>query len=186
MPRLFFALQPTPGDSVALLEQSAALLQALGAQAYPAANIHATLCFMGAVAPERVDALRSAAAGIVGRAFTLTFDRLEHWEPPRIVCATAQHGHEAAMTLALALAQAVTAAVVAAGFSPDSKPVRAHLTVARKVDGTRAKELAWPRPQGAPLVVHCDTFVLMESRREESGSIYSVVDSWPLYESGRA
>jgi len=29
--------------------------------------------------------------------------------------------------------------------------------------------------------VRCENFVLMESRRGPDGSIYSVVESWPLY-----
>ena len=57
--------------------------------AVPAENLHATLCFIGAVEDEKLDALRAAAASIRGRPATLRFDALEYWETPKILCATA-------------------------------------------------------------------------------------------------
>jgi 2'-5' RNA ligase len=175
MLRLFFALQPTPEQNAALTAQVAPLAASLAAQPVRAENLHATLCFIGALEPERLDALRAVAAKIRGRHVTLRFDALEHWEQPKILCATASEASQSACELAESLAEAA----VAAGFTPDIKPFRAHLTLARKV--SRDLSVPMPRALTPPLVVRCDRFVLMESRRNDAGSVYSAVDHWPLY-----
>jgi RNA 2',3'-cyclic 3'-phosphodiesterase len=180
MPRLFFALQPTPEQNVALITQVAPLFAKSGSPSPPqpvrAANLHATLCFIGAIEPERLDALRAVASVVRGRRVTLCFDKLEHWETPKILCATASEASDSADQLSAALGEAA----IAAGFTPDIKPFRAHLTLARKVSGDLSA--AFPQSLVPPTILRCDRFVLMESRREESGSIYSAVDSWPLYD----
>jgi 2'-5' RNA ligase len=177
--RLFFALQPTKEQGEALLEQVAPLFAGQQIPSIPASNMHATLCFLGAVAREKLPALMAAAARVRNRGVSVAFDVLEHWPRPRIICAT---GPEAGSTPASALARALGDEVVAAGFSPDIKPFRAHLTLARKVRADQAKSLALPRALQPGFVVHAERFALMESRRGEGGSIYSVVESWPLYE----
>ena len=177
MLRLFFALQPSLAQNTALTAYVAPLVAQLEGRAVPAENLHATLCFIGAVEEARLDALRAAAASIRGRPIRLRFDALEYWETPKVLCATSSRDSSEASELAIALGEAA----VAAGFSPDIKPFRAHLTLARKVDHVRAASCEWPRPLTPPFVIDCDRFVLMESRRSESGSIYSAVDTWPLY-----
>jgi RNA 2',3'-cyclic 3'-phosphodiesterase len=176
MPRLFFALQPTPAQAAALTADVAPLVKDLGGQASPASNLHATLCFIGAVEDDRLAALRDAASRVRARCVTLEFDALDFWEKPQIVCATSE-GSDSARDLSTA----VTDAVSAAGFTPDLKPFRAHLTLARKIRREVARNFDWPRVI-APVSLRCDQFVLMESRRGDAGSTYSVVDSWPLDE----
>jgi 2'-5' RNA ligase len=173
---MFFALQPMPAQSAALVESIAPLVKDLEGQPAPAANLHATLCFIGAVAEEKLLELKSAASHVRARPIALDFDALEFWEKPEILCATAAE-NDSARDLSAAIADAV----LAAGFTPDVKPFRAHLTLARKVRRRIAKELEWPRAL-APVHVRCEQFVLMQSRRDDAGSTYSVVDSWPLYE----
>ncbi|HUQ10989.1 MAG TPA: RNA 2',3'-cyclic phosphodiesterase [Steroidobacteraceae bacterium] len=177
MLRLFFALQPSPGLGAGLLESSAPLLTQLQVPAVPAGNLHATLCFVGAVAPERLDALRAAAATVRCAPVTLDFDAYDFWDKPRVLCACVSRESVAA----IALSEALRDASIAAGFAPDAKPFRAHLTLARKISPTEAEKISWPQKISPGFVVRCDRFVLMESRREEHGSIYSVVDEWPLY-----
>lgn len=179
MLRLFFALQARPEQNVALVERVAPLVARLEAQRVPAENLHATLCFIGAVAPEDLERLKNVAASQRGRHATLRFDTLEFWDQPRVLCATAVESTGAAPARELAVQ--LGHAAQSAGFHPDIKPFRAHLTLARKIHPTRAAQCEWPQPLAPPLLVRCDRFVLMESRRGESGSIYSVVDSWPLY-----
>jgi RNA 2',3'-cyclic 3'-phosphodiesterase len=174
--RLFFAVLPTPAQAEALVASVAPLVQEIGGQLVPAANVHATLCFIGTIEAERLDALRVAASHVRGRPFTLRFDALEVWEKPEILCATAVEG-DAARDLSAALADVA----LDAGFTPDRKPFRAHLTLGRKVRHRVARNFNWPRAL-APVDVHAAHFVLMESRRVEARSTYSVVDSWPLYE----
>jgi 2'-5' RNA ligase len=176
MLRLFFALQPTSVQATDLLARAAPLVTQLQAQPVPPENLHATLCFVGAVAPEKLDALKAAAAGVRCPVAGLCFDAFDYWDKPRILCATAPERRDAAE----ALARIITAAVVSAGFAPDQKPFRAHLTLARKIRAAEAARIEWPRALAPPLDVRCDRFVLMQSRREESGSIYSVVEGWPL------
>ena len=176
MPRLFFALQPTSAQADALVAEVAPLIAQLEGQPAPASNLHATLCFLGAVADEQLPALRAAASRVRGRIVTLRFDALDVWEKPEILCATAGES-ESARDLSAALMEATSAA----GFAPDRKPFRAHLTLARKVRQRIARNFEWPRAL-APVSLHCERFVLMESRRGEAGSAYSVVDSWALDE----
>lgn len=178
MRRLFFALQPAAEQRQALAEQVAPLVARLHAQRVPPENLHATLCFIGAVPEQDVAALESAAAGIAGRGAILNFDSLEYWRKPGVLCATA--GETSASAPARWLAERLAQATLAAGFAPDLKPFRAHLTLARKVQSENAGEHVWPCLLAPPMTLHCDRFMLMESRRGESGSIYSVVNSWPL------
>ena len=174
--RLFFALQPGSAQADALVAEVAPLVKALAGQPLVAANVHATLCFIGAVAEERLEALRAAASQVRARPVTIDFDALDYWEKPEIICAIARESDSARD-----LSAAVADAALAAGFTPDIKPFRAHLTLARKVRRRVARNSEWPRAL-APMNVRCDRFVLMESRRGDAGSAYSVVDSWPLYE----
>ena len=176
--RLFFALVPRAQPAAVLVAEAAPLVVQLLAQPVPAQNLHATLCFVGVVESEKLDALRAVAATIRGARATLTFDALEVWEKPKILCATAGIGGDARH--AADLAQNLGDAIIAAGFSPDIKPFRPHFTLGRKVRGELAAGLEWPRPLASPLVMRADRFALMESRRTEAGSLYSVVDSWVL------
>jgi 2'-5' RNA ligase len=178
MLRLFFALQPTLAQNTVLTAYVAPLVAQLGAREVPAQNLHATLCFVGAVEEDRLDALRAAAASIRGRPVRLQFDALEYWDTPKILCATSSRDSSDASELAIALGEAA----VAAGFAPDIKPFRAHLTLARKIAAAQAATVPLPLPIEPPMVMRADKFVLMSSRREEALSIYSAVDSWPLYD----
>jgi 2'-5' RNA ligase len=174
--RLFFALLPTPAQAQALVAEVAPLVKELDGQPSPASNLHATLCFVGTVADERLAALRETAATVRARHVALDFCALDVWEKPQILCATAEDSNAARD-----LSERLTVAVSAAGFTPDRKPLRAHLTLARKVRRDAARNFAWPRAFPT-LGLRCDRFVLMESRRDDTGSTYSVVDSWPLDE----
>jgi 2'-5' RNA ligase len=177
MLRLFFALQPTAEQGAALLADVERQFAGHGLVAIPVGNVHATLCFLGAVDAVRVPVLREAAARVEGRRLSLRFDALEYWARPQIVCATAS---PAGVLGADLLARAIGDEVIAAGFSPDIKPFRAHLTLARKVRRDQAERLALPQPLQPSFVMRCDEFVLMQSSRGENGSVYTAIDRWPL------
>jgi 2'-5' RNA ligase len=176
--RLFFALVPEPAAAKILIAEAAPLVEQVQAQPVPLPNLHVTLCFVGAIETERLDSLRALAAKMRGARATLSFDSFEIWEKPKILCATAGIG--GAARPATDLAVCFGDALVAAGFSPDIKPFRPHFTLGRKVRSECAAELEWPRPLVSPCVMHAERFVLMESRRTEAGSLYSVIDSWLL------
>lgn len=176
--RLFFALLPAPDVGAAIVSTAAPLVASLDAQPAPASNLHATLCFIGPVPAERLEALCVAAASVRGARVELEFDAFEFWDKPRLLCATASRESPQANALAVALQEVAASAE----FTPDVKPFRAHLTLARKIAPSKAAHLGWPLKISPGFVVCCDRFALMESRRGEAGSIYSVVDEWPLYE----
>jgi len=80
---------------------------------------------------------------------------------------------------AASLARLLSTAAAAAGFSPDLKPFRSHVTVARKV--ARA-----PRAIGMREVLWSfDEFALVESRTLAEGPVYSVVESYVLDDAQR-
>ncbi len=181
MLRLFFALQPALEQSRALVEKTMPLAAWLRAGPVPPENVHATLCFIGACPEDRLDALLAVASSVRGAAATLHFNVYEYWRKAQVLCATAA---EDARGAAYALAREICERATAVGFTPDIKPFRPHLTLARKADPTLVASLEWPQPLEPGFVARCEKFVLMESRRGERGSVYSVVKSWPLYAEG--
>lgn len=175
--RLFFALQPPLELAASVLESASPLLAALQARAAPASNLHATLCFLGSVEPERLEALRTAASQVRAAPVALRLDAFDYWNKPRVLVAAATEESTEASALSMSLHERASAA----GFSPDPKPFRAHLTLARKISPTDAAKISWPQNISPGFVVRCERFSLMESTKGEHGSIYSVIDSWPLY-----
>lgn len=175
--RLFFALWPDAVARRALTVASAAAVAASGGRPVPPASLHATLAFLGAVPAARIAELAAlaraaAAAWPPGETpLLLRFTRLAHWRAPQVLCAlTAREDDTPAGTLA----QALQTAAAAAGFFPDLKPFRAHVTVARKV--ARAP----PAIPFAAVTWKCATLALIESRSAPGGSLYSVLESAPL------
>ena len=178
--RLFFALWPDETQRRALEHASAKAVRHSGGRPVPMANLHVTLAFLGSVAAARIPDLHRIAREQAARLAhdappTLTFARLAHWKEAQILCALAAEESPTARALALALQDATAAA----GLNPDRKPFQAHVTLARKV--LRPGEV----PSLRPVVWRFDSFSLIDSRTEPSGSVYSVIDSYPLVSSDK-
>jgi RNA 2',3'-cyclic 3'-phosphodiesterase len=179
--RLFFALWPDEGARQALARASTKAARSCGGRAVAVASLHVTLAFLGSVPRRRVSEVRAigdrtAASCARGAPLSLRFEALAYWARQQILCVVAAEETPGATALAAALKDAAAAA----GFTPDLKPFRAHVTVARKVAHT-PRELAV-----RALVSHFDSFVLVDSRTEPQGPVYSVIDSYSLVKSEKA
>lgn len=174
--RLFFALWPDAAMRERLARAVHGALRGCGGRPVPLAQWHLTLAFLGAVPLARVGELTAVApaaaraADVPEAGLALALGRLVAWPQPQVLCVL-----PLAPPAALGrLAQGLGDSLRAAGFAPDVKPFRAHVTVARKV--TRPSE-----PRDVP-VVHWrfERFALIESRTLPSGAVYSVVETYPL------
>lgn len=170
--RLFFALWPDKAERLALAAAALEAVRASGGRPVPADNLHLTLAFLGAVEEQRIPGLAGLAHGVRSGhqgSFVLRLESLERWAHPQVLCAVPQQPPEAAASLA----QALRDPLQAAGFAPDFKPFRPHVTVARQV--------MRPSPQTmSPVEWRCSSFALIESRTLPSGAAYSVVETYPL------
>jgi len=175
--RLFFALWPLPSMQQ---ELAGAVGKALGAlengRMVPSGSLHLTLAFLGAVPEGSLKGLEELAAEAVRSAalpearLEVTLDHIDYWRKAQLLCATSQHAPVAAGEFAESLKRAL----VAGGFTPDLKPFRPHVTLARKV--LRAPhELSMAR-----VAWSFADFALIESHTHASGSVYSVLASWTL------
>ena len=170
--RLFFALWPSSAERARLLTAVApAVVAADGREVVPP-NLHVTLVFLGSVGNARLEAVRQVAAGVVATPVSLVLDTIELWPKPRILCATSSEPVPAADALARTLAQGL----VERGFAPDLRPFRAHVTLKRKVAHVMG------RVQMPGVALRFSDFVLVESRTDPAGPIYSSLGTWALYE----
>jgi 2'-5' RNA ligase len=179
--RLFFALWPDAAMREALFAATRdAVRSTQGGRSVPVENLHLTLAFLGAVPEPALAGLRQLARDVSTRASTpggpaaapldATLDTIDYWRRARLLCATAAREPPRAAAFALAL----IGALAAAGFRPDLKPFRAHVTLARQVrDAPRTASMA-------PVVWTFDALALIESRTAAEGSSYSIVESWAL------
>lgn len=178
--RVFFALWPDEAQRAALMRATAKAVRACGGRPVAAANLHVTLCFVGSVPVMRVAELGAVARQVAtsrstpAAPVTLDFQHLEHWARPQLLCALAAAPESAQTPAAPDLARALGDAAQAAGFSPDLKPFRAHVTLARKV------VKAHPEDRIRPVRWEFTAFALIESRTLAAGPVYSVVESYAL------
>lgn len=171
--RLFFALWPDDAGRAALAAAARDALLAAGGRAVPQTSWHVTLAFLGSVPVERLPELRAAASGVQAESFTLVLERLECFRRARVLAATPAGTPAEAEALATQLREQL----LAADFTPDIKPFRAHLTLAREV----AARVGGDVLRMMPVALRCVSFALVESRTECAGALYSVLESWPLY-----
>ena len=174
--RLFFALWPGDEARASLARATAKAVRQSGGRPVPASNLHVTLAFLGAVPERRIAELQQiagvqAAAFAQDRPIALTFEHFDHFRRAQVLCVLAAPDDSGA---AQSLARALQDASAAAGFNPDLKPFRAHVTVARKV--IRATAPAALRA----VVWEFTAFALVSSRTEPAGPVYSVVESYSL------
>ena len=194
--RLFFALWPDAEQRGALHSATRKSVKSCGGRPVPVQSLHVTLAFLGSVPEGRVPELDRIARRVAD-AFPaaaqpplLTFDRLAHWARPQILCAlgTEEPGavqapaepRDADAAGAPALSASLKNETAAAGFSPDLKPFRAHVTVARKVAHAPAA-LALQ-----PVLWRFEAFALIESRTDPAGPVYSVIESYLLVKAEKA
>lgn len=134
-------------------------------------NLHVTLVFLGAVEQERRVCAESVAAQVEVASFTLSFDRLGYWPRPRVVWSSPSDPPQPLAELVSTLNQELRGC----GFSPESRPYRAHLTLARKVTSPL------PDVAHAPVDWPIDKFHLVQSETHPDGARYRVLKSWPLH-----
>jgi 2'-5' RNA ligase len=173
--RLFLALWPSPAEQQRLAGTVEAAVREGGGRAVPAANLHLTLVFLGSVRSELLASLaalaRTQAAAVDAKdPLALRFVVLEPWTRPQVLVALPDSEPQAIGALARALA----GATAAAGFTPDLKPFRAHVTVARKV----ARSAAGAKM--SPVTWQCEHVALMRSDPGPGGPLYSVLESFAL------
>jgi RNA 2',3'-cyclic 3'-phosphodiesterase len=175
--RLFFALWPNEEQRAALAHATRKASRVCGGRPVPVESLHATLAFFGSVPEARVAELRALARRVAAELrmpeATLDLASLAHWPRPQVLVVLADpeaHGLEAVGSLARAL----VSEGAAAGFSPDLKPFRAHVTVARKVVHAPAVQPMHP------VQWRFAELALVESRTDPRGAVYSVVESYPL------
>jgi 2'-5' RNA ligase len=168
--RLFFALWPDPATRAALAEATRYAHALYGGRATRIDTLHLTLRFLGDVAPARIAPLCAGAAGIRARAFTLAFDHMDCWRHNRIACLGAS---ETPTPLAELVAELETLAI-ALGLSPQTRPYRPHITLARRA--TCGQEN--PAPQ--KLLWTARDFVLVRSSLRAAGARYQQLGRWPL------
>ena len=169
--RLFFALWPGEPLRAALAPRIRALQPAGIGRPQRPDQWHITLEFLGPVPASRVAAARGAAAQVRANPCELRLDAVEFWRRPEVLCLVAR---EVPPPLAGLVAQ-LRAALAAQEFEPETRPFRAHVTLARKVSQPVStapfEPLVWPAAE----------FALVESVTDRSGSIYTPLASWPLH-----
>jgi 2'-5' RNA ligase len=190
--RLFFALWPDEPMREAMVRATREAVRAGGGRPVPADNLHLTLAFLGSI-PERrlaelteiarAEALKGEAASAhsEGDHLELALDRLEYWWAAHLLCALPAEPPAAVAALARRLQECLALN----GFVADpnssgsvgvdiTRPFRPHVTLMRKVHRRpRTMEMQ-------PVTWSFAAFVLVDSQRMPEGSVYSVLESFPL------
>jgi RNA 2',3'-cyclic 3'-phosphodiesterase len=166
--RLFFALWPDDAARRRIAEDISPTLQAGKAQRPD--QWHVTVVFLGDIEAHRKPAVLACAGRAQVPAFTLRFDAVEYWRRARVVCLTASVTPAPLAELAARL----RAALQESNFPLDTRPLRPHVTLARKVNSAPARAgtqpIAWP----------VDRFTLVRSVTDPAGSRYEPLHWWNL------
>jgi RNA 2',3'-cyclic 3'-phosphodiesterase len=166
--RLFFALWPDAALRLALGTRVAGIAAAAAGKPQRPDQWHVTLEFMGQVPRERQPALRAAAGRVHRSSSTISFDRVEHWRKPLVVCLVASRVPAGLAELVNQLRVALTEE----GFTTESRPFRPHVTLARKVHAATDSYLE------PPFAWRCRGFALVRSVTDPAGSRYEPLDWW--------
>jgi len=189
--RLFFAFWPDAATREAMHHAARKAVRHSGGRPVPASNLHVTLAFLGSVAEslrpevERIGATvaaeglyrdAGASPGATGPGeeaagpLALAFDGVAFWPKPQVLVAVCSQPRPEATALAARL----WAALRPLPITPDLRPYKPHVTLARKVRKP-APDLAL-RPVAWPVTA----LTLVESVTDPAGARYEPLASWPF------
>jgi 2'-5' RNA ligase len=171
--RLFFAALPGPEVRRRLESAADAMRLPPDARRVPAENYHMTVAFAGEVSQVQAAALRAAGAGDRPAEFAVSFTSYEYWHKSEVVVAAASDYP----SRLLELHGRLRAEFDRLGLVRDAMAFRAHVTLARKV--TQAPVLK----AMSPFCWRVQALHLVRSSGSAAGSVYTVVDTWPLLDS---
>lgn len=166
-----------PADVVAALESLARTAARDGLRLVPPESLHVTLAFLGERPDEEVEPIAAALRGVAVPVGALAL-REAAWLPPRrpSVLAVDLDDRDAACAR---LQRAVSEALVRLGaFTPERRPFRPHVTVARVRRGARVERTL-------PVIADHPTFAasaltLYRSRLSPKGASYHALARTPL------
>ena len=163
--RLFFALWPQVDVAAQLTQMSRQLSFEPGSRRTNPKDYHVTLAFIGEVPAADLAVLQQIGGTLRASRFTVSFDSIEYWRESRVVVAAASAAPPGLLDLWGKLNDAT---------GLPRQPLRAHVTLARKV--TQA-----PVPQAmSPIQWPAATFSLIRSETGGIESAYTVLDTWSL------
>lgn len=176
MPRLFFGVEIPPAIKSSLLGVQAPVA---GAKWQSAEQLHLTLLFLGAVDDEQAPAIRAAARQVWHVPFWLAVSGLGCFgqpERPRNLWAAVSPPEPLA-----ALHEALNHRIRSPALDAERRGFRPHITLARfkRQAGSVADLLA---DHGDAAFGHfpVDEFCLFESTQGRSGSVYTILERFPL------
>ncbi len=172
--RLFYALCPDAETAGGIAERAGALTLEQGARWVRRENYHVTLAFVGEVAAPQIEVFRQVAGKLDARACTIEFDSLEYWPASNVVVAAAHEAPPTLTELCAALRSQIGVRQTMRLRSPPGEALRLHVTLARKIMQAPVLQAM------SPIAWRARSFSLMQSRAAGGGSIYTVVDTWPL------
>lgn len=168
-PRLFFAIWPGATQRSALNQLARNLHGGCGGRVVRRDNLHLTLVFLGNVEREKIPQLKALAVPWRVLRFDLEFGVTGYWRHNHIVWAAPVAIPQQLNDLVAAL----EGVLENAGIGFDRRPYAPHVTLIR--NAREPGEL----PHFASRWEISD-FALMQSTRDDRGSRYEVVASWPL------
>lgn len=167
--RLFLALWPDDAVRTAL-QALVASLGNIDARVIPARNLHLTLAFLGNVDATHRHCVEQACDSIRARELDLPLERVRSrarggvlWIEPAAVPPVLS---ELVGELRLSLGRCQ--------FEPETRPYRAHVTLARAM----RRRAAPVSP--TPIMWRAQEFCLVKSVLESSGAGYQIQRRWPL------
>ncbi len=169
--RLFLALWPDENVRRQVADYARQLHRTLKGRRLPPQNWHVTLHYLGPTVAKKRQLVERIATNTTASRFSLLLDQAGCWPRPRV----AWLGSSQTPAPLGRLFEQLRNALQAQGFTLDSRPLRPHMTLMRKVHCPR-KEL--PRPK--PLTWQVDRFVLARSHTLPGGAEYEVLREWML------
>lgn len=174
--RLFFALWPSAAERQSLAATTAHAVSQVDGLPVPGANLHVTLAFLGAVPGRRFVDL----VGVGGKghypAVALRFDHLEYWGKPKVLVAMPLEIPAAGREIVDRLWERLAPL----GFERESRPWRAHLTLARKVRRPPQENLRIEPRSGVSDDPEPWGLALVESTTHPEGARYKPLAEWQL------
>jgi RNA 2',3'-cyclic 3'-phosphodiesterase len=164
---MFFALWPDAGVRALIADAAAALPLSGAARPVPPENYHLTLAFVGEAPSSGLAVLQQIARSQREPACTISLDAYEYWRESRVVVVVARETPAALTRLSTRLRTA----------SQDRQaepPLRAHVTLARKVAQAPVLQAM------SAIQWHATTFSLVSSDTHGPHAVYTVVDTWSL------